>query len=102
MCLATAPQVLLLDEPLAGMGAEETDRMLALLQTLKADHAILLVEHDVPLVMRVCERMSVLDFGQIIAEGTPAEVRANEAVLSAYLGTGPAGLSSAPNPAGAQ
>jgi branched-chain amino acid transport system ATP-binding protein len=101
--LAARPSVLLLDEPASGLDEQETDAFGDLLIQLAANGlGILLVEHDVPLVMRVCERMSVLDFGQIIAEGTPAEVRANEAVLSAYLGTGPAGSSSAPNPAGAQ
>ena len=90
--LAARPSVLLLDEPASGLDEQETDAFGDLLIQLAANGlGILLVEHDVPLVMRVCERLSVLDFGQIIAEGTPAEVRANEAVLSAYLGTGPAG-----------
>ena len=86
MCLATAPQVLLLDEPLAGMGAEETDRMLQLLQTLKADHAILLVEHDMDAVFRVADRITVMVNGAVIASGTPDEVRSSPEVQAAYLG----------------
>lgn len=86
MCLATAPQVLLLDEPLAGMGAEETDRMLGLLQDLRRDHAILLVEHDMDAVFRIADRITVMVNGSVIASGTPDEVRANPEVRSAYLG----------------
>ena len=86
MCLATAPQVLLLDEPLAGMGAEETDRMLQLLQTLTADHAILLVEHDMDAVFRVADRITVMVNGAVIASGTPDEVRNSAEVQAAYLG----------------
>ena len=86
MCLATAPRALLLDEPLAGMGAEETDRMLTLLARLKATHAILLVEHDMDAVFRIADRITVLVDGAVIASGTPAEVRANADVQVAYLG----------------
>jgi branched-chain amino acid transport system ATP-binding protein len=86
ICLATAPQVLLLDEPLAGMGAEETERMLALLAELKADHAILLVEHDMDAVFRIADRITVMVNGAVIASGTPAAVRANPDVQAAYLG----------------
>ncbi|MEY3252215.1 MAG: hypothetical protein RL227_1188 [Pseudomonadota bacterium] len=86
MCLATAPQVLLLDEPLAGMGAEETERMLALLHELKADHAILLVEHDMDAVFRVADRITVMVNGGVIAHGTPEAVRNDAAVQAAYLG----------------
>ena len=86
MCLATAPQVLLLDEPLAGMGAEETERMLGLLQALKKDHAILLVEHDMDAVFRIADRITVMVNGHVIASGTPDEVRTNGDVRSAYLG----------------
>ena len=86
MCLATAPQVLLLDEPLAGMGAEETERMLGLLQALKKDHAILLVEHDMDAVFRIADRITVMVNGHVIASGTPDEVRTNVDVRSAYLG----------------
>ncbi len=86
ICLATQPQVLLLDEPLAGMGAEETERMLTLLQALKPDHAILLVEHDMDAVFRVADRITVMVNGAVIASDTPDAVRNNEAVRNAYLG----------------
>ncbi len=86
MCLATAPQVLLLDEPLAGMGAEETDRMLALLAELKTGHAILLVEHDMDAVFRIADRITVMVNGQVIACDTPEAVRASPEVQTAYLG----------------
>ncbi len=86
MCLATAPQVLLLDEPLAGMGAEETDRMLALLSELRGRHAILLVEHDMDAVFRIADRITVMVNGEVIACDTPAAVRSSPAVQAAYLG----------------
>jgi branched-chain amino acid transport system ATP-binding protein len=86
MCLATAPQVLLLDEPLAGMGAEETERMLALLQELKAEHAVLLVEHDMDAVFRVADTITVMVNGAVIASGTPDFVRNSAEVRTAYLG----------------
>ncbi len=86
MCLATTPQVLLLDEPLAGMGAEETDRMLSLLGELRAGHAILLVEHDMDAVFRVADRITVMVNGAVIASGTPDDVRGNHEVQTAYLG----------------
>jgi branched-chain amino acid transport system ATP-binding protein len=86
MCLATRPEVLLLDEPLAGMGAEETDRMLALLDELRADHAILLVEHDMDAVFRVADRITVMVNGAVIASDEPLAIRNNPAVQAAYLG----------------
>ncbi|RYZ11369.1 MAG: ABC transporter ATP-binding protein [Comamonadaceae bacterium] len=86
MCLATRPRVLLLDEPLAGMGAEETERMLALLTALKADHAILLVEHDMDAVFRIADRITVMVNGRVIATGDPASIRSNADVRTAYLG----------------
>ena len=86
MCLATAPEVLLLDEPLAGMGAEETERMLALLSTLKGKHAILLVEHDMDAVFRVADCITVMVNGGVIASGTPSFVRNSAEVQAAYLG----------------
>ncbi len=88
MCLATQPQVLLLDEPLAGMGAEETERMLALLATLRAGHAILLVEHDMDAVFRIADRITVMVNGAVIASDTPEAVRHNAEVQTAYLGEG--------------
>ncbi len=86
MCLATSPRVLLLDEPLAGMGAEEGERMLALVARLRAGHAILLVEHDMDAVFRIADRITVLVDGAMIASGKPAEVRDNREVQAAYLG----------------
>jgi branched-chain amino acid transport system ATP-binding protein len=86
MCLATAPEVLLLDEPLAGMGAEETDRMLALLAELKAGHAIALVEHDMDAVFRIADRITVMVNGTVLASDAPEAVRANPEVQKAYLG----------------
>ena len=86
MCLATQPSVLLLDEPLAGMGAEETDRMLELLTALKSSHAMLLIEHDMDAVFRVADVMTVLVNGQLIACGSPEAVRNSPEVRVAYLG----------------
>ena len=86
MCLATAPQVLLLDEPLAGMGAEETERMLALLAELKTGHAILLVEHDMDAVFRIAECITVMVNGTVIASDTPDGIRNSPQVRAAYLG----------------
>jgi branched-chain amino acid transport system ATP-binding protein len=86
MCLATAPRALLLDEPLAGMGAEETGRMLTLLSDLKATHAILLVEHDMDAVFRVADRITVMVNGQVIASDVPERIRSDPAVRLAYLG----------------
>lgn len=85
--LATHPKVLLLDEPASGLDESESDVFADLLLELAAGGmAILLVEHDVHLVMRVCEIINVLDFGAILATGTPAEIQQNQAVLDAYLG----------------
>ncbi|MGJ7542244.1 ABC transporter ATP-binding protein [Variovorax sp. LT1R16] len=86
MCLATRPRVLLLDEPLAGMGAEESERMLALLTRLKASHAILLVEHDMDAVFRIADRITVMVNGSVIATGEPAAIRNDPGVREAYLG----------------
>jgi branched-chain amino acid transport system ATP-binding protein len=86
MCLATQPEVLLLDEPLAGMGAEETERMLALLATLRKDHAILLVEHDMDAVFRIADRITVMVNGAAIVSDKPDVVRNNPDVQAAYLG----------------
>src|SRR4030095_9510087 len=86
MCLSTRPRVLLLDEPLAGMGAEETERMLSLLDHLKAEHAVLLVEHDRDAVFRVADRITVMVNGEVIASDVPARIRSNRDVQVAYLG----------------
>ncbi len=88
MCLATRPRVLLLDEPLAGMGAEETERMLALLAALKRTHAVLLVEHDMDAVFRVADRITVMVNGLVIASDVPEAIRAHPEVRLAYLGEG--------------
>ena len=86
MVLATAPDVLLLDEPLAGMGAEEAQRMIELLKKLKTDHAILLVEHDMDAVFAVADTITVMVNGQVLESGPPAQIRASVAVRNAYLG----------------
>ena len=86
MCLATRPQVLLLDEPLAGMGAEETERMLGLLAALKTEHAVLLVEHDMDAVFAVADLITVMVNGQVLESGAPEQIRASAAVQQAYLG----------------
>jgi branched-chain amino acid transport system ATP-binding protein len=87
MCLATAPQVLLLDEPLAGMGAEETERMLTLLAELRTGHAILLVEHDMDAVFRIADRITVMVNGAVIASAAPDAIRNDPQVQAAYLGS---------------
>jgi branched-chain amino acid transport system ATP-binding protein len=86
MALATGPRMLLLDEPMAGMGPEESARMVALLRELKQDLTILLVEHDMEAVFALADRISVLVYGRVIATGTPEAIRANEEVRQAYLG----------------
>jgi branched-chain amino acid transport system ATP-binding protein len=86
MTLATAPRVLLLDEPLAGMGTAEAERMVALLQRLKDAHAMLLVEHDMDAVFALADRLTVMVDGKVIASGTPPEIRHDTGVRAAYLG----------------
>lgn len=86
MALATRPRMLLLDEPMAGMGPEESVRMIALLRELKRDLTILLIEHDMDAVFALADRISVLVYGRVIASGEPAAIRANEDVRKAYLG----------------
>ena len=86
MALATRPRLLLLDEPMAGMGTEESARMIALLTSLKQRHTIVLVEHDMDAVFRLADRISVLVYGRMVATGAPQEIRANPEVRAAYLG----------------
>jgi branched-chain amino acid transport system ATP-binding protein len=86
MALATQPQVLLLDEPLAGMGTAEAEKMITLLHTLKKDHAILLVEHDMDAVFALADQLTVMVNGSMIASGAPADIRSNADVQAAYLG----------------
>jgi branched-chain amino acid transport system ATP-binding protein len=86
LALATRPKVLLLDEPMAGMGPQESERMIELIQRLRTGMTVLLVEHDMDAVFRLADRISVLVSGRIIATGTPAEIRANAEVRDAYLG----------------
>jgi branched-chain amino acid transport system ATP-binding protein len=86
MALATQPRLLLLDEPMAGMGTEESQRMIALLASLKRKQTIVLVEHDMDAVFKLADRISVLVYGRVIATDTPEKVRANEEVRKAYLG----------------
>jgi branched-chain amino acid transport system ATP-binding protein len=88
MCLATGPQVLLLDEPLAGMGAEETERMLTLLVELKAGHAILLVEHDMDAVFRIADEITVMVNGACDRVGHARCGAQQPRVRAAYLGEG--------------
>jgi branched-chain amino acid transport system ATP-binding protein len=86
IALATEPKLLLLDEPLAGTGHEESARVVATLRGLKGRYAIMLIEHDMDAVFALADRVSVLVYGRVIATGRPEEVRANAEVRSAYLG----------------
>jgi branched-chain amino acid transport system ATP-binding protein len=86
MALATKPRMLLLDEPMAGMGAEESARMVKLLRELKQEVTILLIEHDMDAVFALADRISVLVYGSVIASGEPGAIRANPDVRRAYLG----------------
>jgi branched-chain amino acid transport system ATP-binding protein len=86
MVLATRPRLLLLDEPLAGMGAEESQRIVALLRLLAAEHAVVLVEHDMDAVFSLAHVLTVMVNGRVLESGTPAQVRASRAVQEAYLG----------------
>ncbi|MGE0253094.1 MAG: ABC transporter ATP-binding protein [Alphaproteobacteria bacterium] len=90
MALATEPRLLLLDEPMAGMGPDESQRMVTLLQGLKGRYTMLLVEHDMDAVFALADRITVLVYGRAIASGTPDEIRANAEVREAYLGEGEA------------
>ena len=87
--LASNPSLLLLDEPAAGMNPQETEELMNLIGFVKNEFnlTIFLIEHDMKLVMGICERLMVLDYGQVIAKGRPEEIRRNPAVIKAYLGT---------------
>jgi branched-chain amino acid transport system ATP-binding protein len=87
MCLATEPRLLLLDEPLAGMGPEESLNMVDLIRRLGENHAILLVEHDMDAVFQLAKMLTVMVDGRALASGTPEQIRANRNVQAAYLGT---------------
>jgi branched-chain amino acid transport system ATP-binding protein len=87
MCLATEPRLLLLDEPLAGMGAEESVKMIQLIERLAENHAVLLVEHDMDAVFQLARVLTVMVDGRVLASGTPAQIRASRDVQNAYLGT---------------
>lgn len=99
LALAAKPRVLLLDEPMAGMGADETLRLTALIESMRGQAAMLLVEHDMQAVFRLADRISVLVYGRVIATGTPDEIRANADVRRAYLGDDDAGQARAREPA---
>ena len=86
MALATRPRLLLLDEPMAGMGPDESARMVAMLRELKGGITILLIEHDMETVFALADRITVLVYGRVIASGDPAKIRADAAVREAYLG----------------
>jgi len=86
VALAAHADLLLLDEPMAGLGPDETGKMIDLLNSLKGDHTILLIEHDMDAVFALADRISVLVYGTVIATGSPDEIRGNEKVQHAYLG----------------
>ena len=86
MALATDPEVLLLDEPTAGMSAEEIQSTMKLLQEVARERTVVIVEHRMPVIMNLCQRITVLHFGRILAEGTPEEIQASEEVQAVYLG----------------
>ena len=96
IALAMQPRLLLLDEPLAGAGPEETDRLVGILGGLKGRYAILLVEHDMQAVFALADRISVLVYGRLVATGSPAAIRANPEVRAAYLGEDDLPLAGAP------
>ena len=86
MALAAEPQLLLMDEPTAGMSPEETTVMMDLITSLAAERTVILVEHKMKLVMHLCQRLIVLHHGELLAEGTPEDIRNNAEVRRVYLG----------------
>ncbi|MSQ72913.1 MAG: ABC transporter ATP-binding protein [Betaproteobacteria bacterium] len=88
MAVVTAPKLMLLDEPTAGMGPEESQTVVSLLRSLKRRHAMLLIEHDMDVVFAIADRITVLVGGRVIASGAPAEIKASREVQDAYLGDG--------------
>jgi branched-chain amino acid transport system ATP-binding protein len=89
IALATGPELLLMDEPSTGMNQRETERLLGIIKEMNnRGLTIFLVAHNVRLIMNVCERVTVLNFGSKIAEGTPGEISSNSEVINAYLGSG--------------
>jgi branched-chain amino acid transport system ATP-binding protein len=86
--LATEPEVFLLDEPLAGMGPEESEAVVRLLNELSRDHTLILIEHDMDAVFAVADLLTVMVDGGVLATGTPEEIRSNADVQEAYLGSG--------------
>lgn len=88
MAMASEPKLLLMDEPTAGMSPEETSTMMSLIRTLSTERTVILVEHKMKLVMGLCERLIVLHHGELLADGTPDEIRANAEVRRVYLGQG--------------
>jgi branched-chain amino acid transport system ATP-binding protein len=87
LALASGPKLLLLDEPMAGMGPDESQQMVQLIETLRQDMAVLLIEHDMEAVFRLADRISVLVYGRVLTAGTPDEIRNNPEVQAVYLGT---------------
>ena len=86
IALAASPRLLLLDEPAAGLSPDETQKMVALVRTLKGRYTIVLIEHKIDVVMTISDRISVMHFGRVIAQGTPGEIQRNAEVRRAYLG----------------
>ena len=91
MGLALKPRLLILDEPTQGLSDGEIENFIALVREIARDATVLLIEHNMPVVMQLADRITVMNAGRILAEGTPEQIRANEAVQRAYLGTSSGG-----------